>query len=91
MNPHCTANVILHPTGNQPQCSNSLLSGNFAQGKSFNESDVEDEKDLGPYEPELSEKENPHYYAANEILYNAHAQRNQRHPHKDNQLQYLVM
>ena len=79
--------AIIHPTGNQSQCSNSLLSENFAvQGNSFSQSDVEDQKDLGPYEPELSERENPHYYAANEILYNAHAQRNQRHCHKDNRL-----
>ena len=56
------------------------------QRNSFNQPNVDDLEELGPYEPELTRRENPHYYAANEILYNAHAMRNQRHTTKSNRL-----
>ncbi len=37
--------------------------------------DHEQMDELGPYEPELGQSENPHYYSSNEILYKAHVNR----------------
>ena len=37
--------------------------------------DHEQMEELGPYEPELGQSENPHYYSSNEILYKAHIHR----------------
>ena len=80
LNSRDSTTAILQSTSSHPQCSNSQLSPNLV------DQDVEDCEELGPYEPELTQTDNPHYYAANEILYNAHAQRNQRQLTKSNTL-----
>ena len=87
LNSHDSTIAILQSTSSHPLCSNSQLSPNLVdQRNSLNQPDVEDCEELGPYEPELTQTDNPHYYAANEILYNAHAQRNQRQLTKSNTL-----
>ncbi|KAK3584831.1 hypothetical protein CHS0354_005686 [Potamilus streckersoni] len=36
-------------------------------------------EDLAGYDPELTETENPHYYSINQLLYDAHVERVERH------------
>ncbi len=70
---------------------NNQLSANFpAQNSAFHRTpqeqiaESEDLEEPGPYEPELTKEENPHYFSANEILYQAHVERNRRQTTKNN-------
>lgn len=89
LNSHYSATAIVHSVAGHSDSQSSL---NFpAQVASFNRVDIlqneaEELEASGPYNPELSRSENPHYYTANEILYNAHIQRNQRYLNKPNSL-----
>lgn len=79
VNGKCSPDISVQQTSNHLQ--DRLLSPHLdtnQTGQLNLQNELSNLDELGPYEPELSRCENPHYFAANEVLYHAHVQRKRR-------------